>query len=74
MAKFITRLKNYRLVIEPAAREVVNGRPVIHYGKSIRFEDGYYETKDKSEIEFLKNHSDLNRLFYEEKEKEKAMT
>ncbi len=69
MAKYITRVKNYKMIMVPSARTIEQGRPIIHYGKSIQFENGEYTTKNKAEIDFLKNHSDNGRLFYEEKEK-----
>jgi len=45
--------------------EVQAGIPIVHPGKSIRFENGTYVTSDPEEIEFLRKHPLFGRDFFE---------
>jgi len=73
MAKFTSKYKNLRIVIEPDDVEFVKGKTRIVPGKHIQFENNVFTTDDKKEIEFLKNHSDFGRtIFCEDDVIEKA--
>lgn len=67
MAKFVAPSKNLRLVIKPESRQVVDGIVQQIPGKAIKFSNGQYETIDKDELAFLRNHSVYNKDFFEKK-------
>lgn len=69
MAKFVAPSKNLRLVIKPESRQVVDGIVQQIPGKAIKFSNGQYETIDKDELAFLRNHSVYNKDFFEKKSK-----
>ena len=58
MAVFVTNIKRLRLVKEHGRDDVLNGIVVRHNPETIEFGDaGKYETEDKSEIAWLRNHA-----------------
>lgn len=58
MAEFISKSRRMKLVIKPTYKEIVGAESVIHQGKKIQFENGYYKTEDKEEIAFLRKKID----------------
>lgn len=57
MATFVTNIKKLRLVSKPTTQHIIDGTVMLEQGKTIEFGDeGRYETEDKSELEFLRNH------------------
>ncbi|WP_127532739.1 hypothetical protein [Paenibacillus kobensis] len=56
MAKFISYCDNHVLCIKPDRQVVVDGIPVLQPGEHIRFNNGVYETNDKTETEFIRKH------------------
>lgn len=57
--KFKAFNKNLRLIVKHPWREVQNGYPIDHLEESIQFRNGWFDTEDEKQIEFLKKH----RLF-----------
>lgn len=71
MAKFIARCENQVLTMKPQRTQVLDGIVQPVPGQHIRFESGVYETKDKAEIEFIKNHRLFgNQIFLDGKNEE----
>ena len=57
MVVFVSNIKRLRLVKEHGRDDVLNGIVVKHNPVVVEFGDaGRYETDDKSEIEWLRNH------------------
>lgn len=59
MAKFLSKCHNQILTMKPQRNQVLEGIVMPVPGEHIRFNGGEYETTDKKEIEFIRNH----RLF-----------
>lgn len=58
MARFLSRYMNYGLTVQ------VNGREL----GTIRFQDGVFETEDKTFINYLRRHPDFGVAIFEDKE------
>jgi hypothetical protein len=54
--KFISKCENQVLTIKPNRQSVQDGIVIHVPGEHIRFQNGEFETTDKKEIEFIKNH------------------
>lgn len=65
MTKFISKYKHYKLVMIATRKDFVGGIPNIVYGKSIIFKDGEYNTDNKDEIDFMRNHTDFGNILFE---------
>jgi hypothetical protein len=65
MATFVSKYHNLKLIVKPTTQIIIDNRPMIQYGSSIQFENGHYDTSNKDEIFFLRNHESKGRLFYE---------
>ena len=70
MAKFISKYLQLKLINKASYSKEVEGRVVVVPGKSVQFNNGVYETTDKDEISFLKNHPNFGNIFIEVKEKD----
>jgi len=58
MALFSSKYANLEIVIKPARIYIdTNGNRRIDKGKSIQFKNGFYETDDKQEIEYLRDYA-----------------
>ena len=49
----------------PSRKDIISGMPVVVYGKSLVFNDGKYETEDQGEIDYIRKHSDFNKVVFE---------
>ena len=67
MAKFIAQCSNQVLCMKPQRVQVVDGIVLPVPGEHIRFNNGEYETNDKKEIEFIKNHRLYQSQIFEDK-------
>ena len=56
MAKFISKCPNQILTQIPNRRAVQDGIVIPKQGKHIHFSSGEYETTDKQEINFIRQH------------------
>lgn len=54
--KFQSKYKELRLIVEPERTELTNAGRKIVPGKAIEFKNFLYETEDKKEIKFIKEH------------------
>jgi len=61
--QYISKYLRLRIVLQPAYNTEVGGRVTTAPGKSVRFEDGFYETDDKGIIESLESRSDFGKVF-----------
>lgn len=59
MAKFIAKCQNQILTIKPKRVQFIEGIAQITEGHHIRFENGEFETSDKTETAYIRKH----RLF-----------
>lgn len=57
--KFVSKVSNHVLCMKPARIQIQDGIAVPIPGEHIRFNNHEYDTKDKKEQNFIKNH----RLF-----------
>jgi len=55
MARYTSRGRKLKIGMKPSQTKEIEGRVVFTPGHKIRFEDGWYETEDKNEINFLDN-------------------
>jgi len=61
--RFISRYTEYEMVMIPSTITYFpDGKSMTNKGKSIRFVEGVYETKDEEEIKFLKSHKDFGSI------------
>jgi hypothetical protein len=67
MAKFIAKCSNQVLCMKPQRVQVVDGIVLPVPGEHIRFNNGEYETADKKEVEFIKNHRLFGSQIFEDK-------
>jgi len=65
MAIFTSKYKHYRLVMIPSRKDIISGMPVVVYGRSLVFNDGKFETNKQDEIDYIRNHSDFNKVVFE---------
>lgn len=56
MAKFLSKSDNHVLCMKPATKTVIDGVVLPQPGEHIRFNSGEYETGDKKEVDFIRNH------------------
>lgn len=54
---FKCRSRNYRIVMKPRKKVVVNGMVVEEQGKAIKFSNFVYSTSDKEEIDCLNSYA-----------------
>jgi len=73
MAVFVTNIKRLRLVRKPTSDHIIDGKLMVTQGITLEFgNEGRYETDDKSEIKWLREHEangnnpkHTNILFFE---------
>jgi hypothetical protein len=72
--RFQSRYPNYKIVLEPKLKNVVDNRVIISAGKKAVFNHGVYETDNEKDIKKLTALSKMNGHFWpiDEKALEKA--
>lgn len=65
LATFTSKYKHYKLVMIPSRKDIISGMPVVVYGRSLVFNDGKYITDKQDEIDYIRKHSDFNRVVFE---------
>ena len=68
MATFVSKYSNLKLTIKATRTILVENQLVVDYGKDIQFTNGSFQTNDKDEINFMRNHPQLKEQFYEVKD------
>jgi hypothetical protein len=71
MAIFLSRCPNQVLTIKPARKQIVEGEVIPVPGQRVSFENGRFETTDKTELEFLRKHRLNGSAFFEDKKADK---
>ena len=72
MAQFISKYREFKVLVKASKSKEVNGNLEVVPGKSINFENGFYSTEDPVEIKFLENHPEFGKSVYRIKENENA--
>lgn len=65
MSRFLSKSSNLVLCMKPADKSRVDGVVYNQPGEHIRFNNGEYETNDKKEIEFIRNHRLIDSMITE---------
>lgn len=71
--EFVSKYKNYRIVLEPKSRILVDGEPVNKPGITVEFNNFVYHTEDDNVIKLLKENRMYNINFYDVSKAKKAV-
>lgn len=63
-ARYFSKLTSLRIVMRPAYTKELDGRIVSYPGKTISFQNNYYETADKDEIAYLDGNDMADRVYW----------
>lgn len=65
MKRYISKIKQLKLVWKPGYAKEVDGRVVSIPGNKVEFDEGYFETDDEDTQAFLEGHQNFGTIFIE---------